>query len=237
MRQCLTPPTSTHLSSSDHSRHRGTPPLDNKHQSLTSSYNVHKTMRTPSQNNLSSESGITAHCAAPASLGDLCENHSSTDLSSQRLLSPALDQQCHQASASNSQLYLSAPVLEPPDLSHHCLTPADFEHTNEEQSSFIVFDDDSLDSPDLDHLLISWHQYAVRLPDVSAQWWLQFQDLCLWLSILVQAITSYLLILSVGETFYNVRGTPFSNLRFVMLHSLCYIKNFINIQHNPHSKF
>lgn len=155
MRQCLTPPTSTHLSSSDHSRHRGTPPLDNKHQSLTSSYNVHKTMRTPSQNNLSSESGITAHCAAPASLGDLCENHSSTDLSSQRLLSPALDQQCHHASASNSQLYLSAPVLEPPDLSHHCLTPADFEHTNEEQSSFIVFDDDSLDSPDLDHLLIS----------------------------------------------------------------------------------
>jgi hypothetical protein len=155
MRLCLTPPKSTHLPSSDHSRHRGTPPLDDKHHSHTSSYHVHRTMGTTSQNNLSPESGTAVPCVAPASLGDLCENHPSTDLSPQCLLSPALDQQCHHASASSSQLYLSAPVLDPPDLRHHCLTPADFEHSSEEQSSFLAFDDDSLDSPDLDHLLIS----------------------------------------------------------------------------------
>ena len=154
MRQCLTPPKPTPFSSSNHNRHRGTPPLENKRQSLTSSYHVHKTMRAPSQN-LSSQPGTTAHCVAPASLGDLCENHPSTGLSPECLLSPALNQQCHHVSVSNSQLSLPATVSEPPDLSHHYLTPEDFENANEEQSSFIVFDDESLDSPDLDHLLIS----------------------------------------------------------------------------------
>ena len=155
MRQCLIPPKPTPLSSSYHNRHRGPPPLENRRQSLTSSYHVHKTTRTPSQNNLTSESDNTTHCVAPASLSDLCENHPSTGQSPECLLSPALSQQCHHASVSNSQLAPPAPVLEPPDLSRHYLTPADFEHTNEEQSSFIVFDDESLDSPDLDHLLIS----------------------------------------------------------------------------------
>ena len=155
MRQCLTPPKPTPFSSSNHNRHRGTPPIENKSQSLTSSYHVHKTTRTPSQNNLSSKSGTLAHCVAPASLGDLCENHPSSGLSPECLLSPALNQQCHHVSASNSQLSLPVPVSEPPDLSHHYLTPEDFENANEEQSSFIVFDDESLDSPDLDHLLIS----------------------------------------------------------------------------------
>jgi len=155
MRQCLIPPKLAPFSSSNHNRHRGTPPLENKRQSLTSSYHVHKTTRTPSQNNLSSESGATAHCVAPGSLGDLCENHPSTGLSPECLLSPALNQQCHHVSVSNSQLSLPAPVTQHPELSQHYLTPEDFEHTNEEQSSFIVFDDESLDSPDLDHLLIS----------------------------------------------------------------------------------
>lgn len=209
MRQCLTPPKPTPFSSSNHNRHRGTPTLENKSQNLTSSYHVHKTTRTPSQNNLSSESGTTAHCVAPASLGNLCENHPSTGHSPECLLSPALNQHCHHVSVSNSQLSLPAPVSEPPDLSHHYLTPEDFEHTNEEPSSFIVFDDESLDSPDLDHLLISWHQYAVRLPDVSAQWWLQFQDSCLWISILVKTINPYFFIPSVRETVSNVKGTHF----------------------------
>ena len=155
MRQCLTPPKTTTFSSSNHNRHRGPPLLENKRQILTSSYHVHKTTRTPSQNNLSSESGTTVHCVAPASIGDHCENHPSTGVSPECLLSPALNQQCHHVSFSNSQLSLPAHVSEPPDLSHHYLTPEDFEHTNEEQSSFIVFDDESLDSPDLDHLLIS----------------------------------------------------------------------------------
>ena len=198
MRQCITPPKLTPFSSSNHNRHRGTPPLENKRQSLTSSYHVHKTTRTPSQNNLSSESGATAHCVVPGSLGDLCENHPSTGLSPECLLSQALNQQCHHVSVSNSQLSLPAPVSQPPDLSHHYLTPEDFEHTNEEQSSFIVFDDESLDSPDLDHLLISWHQYAVRLPEVSAQWWLQFQDSCLRISILVKT-TNHLPFHSIGK--------------------------------------
>ena len=184
-RQCHNPPTSTHLSSSDHIQHKGTLLL-NKHQSLISSYYIHKAMRTPSQNNPSSESGTTAHCVAPDPLGDLCDDRLTTDLSPECLLSPALGQQCHHASSSSSQLCLSAPVLEPPDLSHHCLSPADFqEHTNKEQPAFVTFDDDSLDSPDLDHLLISWHQYVIWLSEVSALWLLEFQDLCLWLSILV----------------------------------------------------
>jgi len=154
MRQCLTPPKPTPFSSSNHNRHRGTPTLENKRQSLTSSYHVHKITRTPYQN-LSSEPGTTAHCVAPASLCNLYENHPSTGHSPECLVSPALNQQCHHVSVSNSQLSLPAPVSEPPDLSHHYLTPEDFEHTNEEPSSFIVFDDESLDSPDLDHLLIS----------------------------------------------------------------------------------
>jgi hypothetical protein len=69
-----------------------------------------------------------------------------------------VDQQCHQRpSASNSHLCLSTPLLQPTHLDHHhCLTTVDFEEpTTEGHSSLLVFDDDSLDSPDLDHLLIS----------------------------------------------------------------------------------
>jgi bHLH factor len=155
-RQCLTPANLTRLSSPDHSRHR-TPPPENKRQNLSSSPEIHKTIITSSQNILSSELGITTHCLSSASTGDLCDNHPSAGHSRHCLLSAAVDQQCHQhPSASDSRLCLSTPVLQPPDLSHHCLTPVDFEeHTTEEHSSLLVFDDDSLDSPDLDHLLIS----------------------------------------------------------------------------------
>ncbi|PNF26676.1 hypothetical protein B7P43_G04781 [Cryptotermes secundus] len=145
-RQCLTPANLTRLSSQDHSQHSGTP-LDNKRLCPSSSSDVHKTMTVPSQNIPSTELSTRATCFASAT---------SDDLSRHCLLSPGLEQQCHHPSASNSQMCLSVPVLEPPDLSQHCLTPADFEeHTTEEQSPLLVFDDDSLDSPDLDHLLIS----------------------------------------------------------------------------------
>lgn len=157
-RQCLTPANLTRLSSPNHRRHRRTPPPDIKQQNLSSSSEVHRTILASNQNILPSDLGITTHCLSSASTGDLCDNHTAAGHSQNCLLSPAVDQQCHERhpSASNTQICLSTPVLQPPDLSHHCLTPADFEeHATEEHSSLLVFDDDSLDSPDLDHLLIS----------------------------------------------------------------------------------
>jgi bHLH factor len=155
-RQCLNTTNLSRISSRDHSHHCGTPPLDNTRLCLSSSTDVHKTITVLSQNVLSTGLSVRAPCFASVTPDDLCESQSSADLNQHCLLTSALGQQCPNPSAANSQLCLSVPVLEPPDLSHHCLTPADFEeHTAEEQSPLLVFDDGSLDSPDLDHLLIS----------------------------------------------------------------------------------
>ncbi|KDR23944.1 Helix-loop-helix protein delilah [Zootermopsis nevadensis] len=158
-KQCFTSVSLTRMSSPDHIRHRITPPPENNRQNISSSPEIQRTICNHSQNILSSELGITTHCIPSDSTGNLCDNHPCAGHSRHCLLSPAVDRQCLQHQhpcAPNSQLCLSTPVLQSPDLSQHCLTPVDFEeHAAEEHSALLVFDDDSLDSPDLDHLLIS----------------------------------------------------------------------------------
>ncbi|XP_069677756.1 helix-loop-helix protein delilah-like [Periplaneta americana] len=155
-RHCLSPgDLNRHcISSSDLNRHCISSSVFNRH-CLSSSRTVasQKSVLPPVQNLLSPEMGISPHClTTPPSSAP------TVDLARHCLLTAGLEQP---AAPEPSQLCLTSPVmtrtcLPPPDLSQHCLTPADFEeHAVEEHSSLLVFDDDSLDSPDLDHLLIS----------------------------------------------------------------------------------
>ncbi|PSN46638.1 hypothetical protein C0J52_27256 [Blattella germanica] len=171
-RQALTPANITRLSSPDQSRHRVSSSLDNRRHILSSTdlnrhnlgsspLNSHpqKCMIPPSHSIFPS-SDIRNNCPAGTS-ADLClsspsQNIPPADISGHCLLTPGIEQ-----TQTDTTICLSAPVLTrtsmpPPDLSHHCLTPVDFVETPpEDPSSLLVFDDDSLDSPDLDHLLIS----------------------------------------------------------------------------------
>ncbi|KAJ9583624.1 hypothetical protein L9F63_022036 [Diploptera punctata] len=179
---CLTPPdltspdiihplttsSVTRLSPAD--QQQRVPSLDNRRQILNPSDLSRRTIGSsqllshshkcilPSCQNVLPPSDIRT--SLPAS-SDLCistssQNLQSTNLGDHCLLTPTMEQT--NPANSSASLCITTPVigrtcLQPHELNQHCL---EFEETpSSDPSDLLVFDDESLESPDLDHLLIS----------------------------------------------------------------------------------
>ena len=152
-RQSLTPSGISRLPPVDHR----VPPLENRRQCLNPSDLNRRTLGSSPLSNLpqkcvipSNQSILSPELRSPLPTSpDLCipsrQSHPATNLGSHCLLNPGIEQGS----------VMSRPCLQPA-LNQPCLTAVDFEAAPpEDPSALLVFDDDSLESPDLDHLLIS----------------------------------------------------------------------------------
>ena len=168
-RLSLTPSNIPRVPLPDHSQHR-VPPLENRRHCLNTADLSRRSLSSSPLSSHSQKCIITSNQnilpstdlrnPLPTASG-LCVSTSSQNLPSANLgrhclLTPGIEQ-----ASSNPSLCITTPVmgrtcLQPPELNQHCLTTVDFEETPAgDPSALLVFDDDSLESPDLDHLLIS----------------------------------------------------------------------------------